>query len=479
MHPFDLRRRRVAFAASAAALATLMTSAAGAEPSPQRFSAPIDIAVPAPFVSLAVPPSVYAHAMQPELRDVRVVDVRGERVPFAWLAPLRSIPPPSELQREATLYPMPPRPADGTAWTAPVEVTVVGDRITVRRSASRALPAEPPRQSPGWLIDLGETPPGAPLPRRVRLRWEGSAEFSATYALETSDDLRTWRGAGTGQLMALQSSSGVLAQPWLALPDASGRFVRLAWIDRAAAPALLGATVFTPVLDHVARDPSSELAFTPGAVPPPRKGDTDASRSLDFDLGGDLPIVDLDLRFASGTRVAPVRLQGRSHADDAWRELGSGVFYRLERDGAVAEGPAIAIADRARFVRVVPDERAARLDARETRLVVHARLATLVFATTGTTPFRLLAGSIDAAEGALPITTLVPRLDDERSRFGRATLGAFSEEATVARAADDAERRARYRPWLLWAVLIVGVVVLGALVWRLARSGPATPPPSA
>jgi hypothetical protein len=32
------------------------------------------------------------------------------------------------------------------------------------------------------------------------------------------------------------------------------------------------------------------------------------------------------------------------------------------------------------------------------------------------------------------------------------------------------------RPWLLWAVLITGVIGLGALVWRLARSGPAQPP---
>jgi hypothetical protein len=37
------------------------------------------------------------------------------------------------------------------------------------------------------------------------LRWSGPAEFSAAYALETSADLRSWRGAPGGQVMSLQS----------------------------------------------------------------------------------------------------------------------------------------------------------------------------------------------------------------------------------------------------------------------------------
>ena len=306
---------------------------------------------------------------------------------------------------------------------------------------------------------------------------DGPAEFTATYGLECSDDLRTWRSAGSGQLMALRSNAGVLTQPWLALPTPCGRFLRLAWLERASAPVLLGATAYAPTLDHLAAEPSDALVFQPTSVPP-AQGARDSPRALDFDLGGELPIVSLELRFAGGTRVAPVRLQGRSRVEDAWRDIASGVFYRLERDGTVAESPAIAVSDHVRYVRVLPDERAAALPASEVSLVVHARLATLVFATTGPAPYLLLAGSVDAPAGALPLPTLVPRLDDERPRFGRATLGAFTEDAGAARAADDAVRQARYRPWLLWSVLLVGVAGLGALVWRLARNGAAPPPPA-
>ena len=216
---------------------------------------------------------------------------------------------------------------------------------------------------------------------------------------------------------------------------------------------------------------SRELTFAPSAEPTGPSGpDAVTARALHFDLGGDLPFVDLDLRFFGGTHVAPVRLQGRSRIDERWRELGSGVFYRLERDGVPTESPAIALATHAHFIRVIVDERAAPLDSQTTRLALHAQLASLVFATAGQPPFRLLAGSPDASDSALPAATLVPRLDEERQRFGRAELGAFAEDPEVARAAVRAAGIARLRPWLLWGVLIVGVVVLAALVWRLAGS---------
>ncbi|MEP7300995.1 MAG: DUF3999 family protein [Caldimonas sp.] len=465
-----------------AALAALIVGwvvgpVAAAEVQPYRYLAPIELVTAAPFVELALPPSAYGHVRQPDLRDLRIVDARGERVPFAVLAP-RPAPPASERLREATLYPLPPRPAAGQVWPSPVEVTVEGDRISVRRSTvPAARSASAAADSPGWLIDLGQSKAAEPPPRRLQMRWTGPAEFSATYAIETSTDLRTWRGVPGGQLLALQSATGVLAQPIVALPDAAVRFVRLTWLDPAGAPRLAGAASVAPAPDLLALEAATELGFAPGAEPAGGTG-KEAPGALHFDLGGELPLVDLELRFASGTRVAPVRLQGRSHPAEPWHELGGAVFYRLERAGAVAESPAIALPVGLRFLRVVADPRAAPLDPAETRLVVHARLASLVFAASGQPPYRLLSGSVDAPVGALPAATLVPQLDEERPRFGRATLGAFAEVPDAARAAAQAERMARLRPWLLWGVLVGGVVALAALVWRLARARPGAAPPA-
>ena len=461
----------------AASLLVVAAVAAAAEAQPHRYAAPIEIVQPAPFVELALPPAAYAYAMQGDLRDLRVVDSAGERVPFAMLAG-PAVAAASERIREATLFALPQRPPGNAAWPSPVEVTVDGDRISVRRSAAGTFPSTGAlRESPGWLIDLGALAAGEPAPRRLQLRWSGPAEFSAAYAIETSADLRSWRAGPGGQVMALQGASGALAQPIVGLADSSARFVRLTWLDVATAPVLTGAVAIAAAPGVVATGAASEFVFAASALPAGGVGkEAEPRGSLHFDLGGDLPLVDIDLRFASGTRVAPVRLQGRARAGDPWRELGTAVFYRIERDGKANEAPAVALPTSTRFLRVIPDERAAALDPSQTRLVVHARLASLVFASSGQAPFRLLAGSPDATAGALPATTLVPQLDEERKRFGQARLGAFAEAPDVALAVERAARDARFRPWLLWGVLLAGVVGLALLVWRLAKTGAAPSP---
>jgi hypothetical protein len=127
-------------------------------------------------------------------------------------------------------------------------------------------------------------------------------------------------------------------------------------------------------------------------------------------------------------------------------------------------------------LRVLPDERAALLDPAHTRLALKVQLANLVFAAQGKPPFALLAGSPQARPGALPASTLVPALDDERPRFGKATLGAWSEAADVTRAIESKERQAARRPYLLWTLLLVGVAALGGMVWQLSRSAADAPP---
>jgi hypothetical protein len=127
------------------------------------------------------------------------------------------------------------------------------------------------------------------------------------------------------------------------------------------------------------------------------------------------------------------------------------------------------VAAAARYLRLVPDRRAAALDPSRTKLEVKAQLASLVFAMQGSGPFRLEVGSSAPTPSALPATILVPGLESERSRFGRAVVGEWTEVAAVARAVDRDHRLAALRPWLLWSVLLAGIAGLALMVWRLAR----------
>jgi Protein of unknown function (DUF3999) len=301
-----------------------------------RYQAPIAVEKPGAFVLVPLSAAVYAHSLQVGLNDLRVVDARGDRVPFALLSPRGGQVTTTDQVREAAIYPLPPRPAADGTWAAPIEL-----------------------------------------------------EFSA------------------------------------------------------------------------------------GPKPPDAKDEADGeTRALYFDLGGALPIAQIELRWADGTHVAPVRIDGQTRAGDRWWPLGAGVFYRLDRGGVISTSGPLAVSATARYVRVTPDARAGTLDPARTRLVVWAQFASLLFAAQGQAPYSLLAGSVIAPSGSLPAATLVPSLDDERPRFGRAALGPWSEVAAVAREAEAARRRTLIRLGLLWTVLLGGVAGLAFMVWRLAR--PAT-----
>ncbi|MBL8342241.1 MAG: DUF3999 family protein [Rubrivivax sp.] len=504
----------------AAVLAAGVVAAAPAQPAAQdgagssaafRYHAPITIEQPGAFVRLALPASAYAMSRQANLADLRVLDARGERVPFALLGPRAREAHETVQARPAGLYPLPARQRADQDLASPLEVQVVGDRITVRRLARPAEPrparpagalattpaTEVPRAAPGWLFDLGEPRKGEPAARALRLAWAEPAEFTAAYELDLSDDLKQWRRAGGGHLLALKSAGGLLAQREVPLPApavssapaAPARFVRLRWADPAAAPVLTAAEQLRVQRGAVDLDAPTAMVVPPGPEPKgpstapmtattPGAG-TAAEGALHYDLGAVLPLVELDLPLPAGYRVAPVRVQGRARDGDPWRDLTQTVFYRIERGDGVDRPPPLALVASVRYLRLVPDARAGALPA--VPLAVRAQLQSVVFAPQGQAPFRLLAGSAEAPAGALPLATLVPALDSERARFGRAVLGGWSENEAAARAEIWQARLAAWRPALLWAVLLAGVGGLGWAVWRLARKegGPTASPSAA
>jgi hypothetical protein len=348
---------------------------------------------------------------------------------------------------------------------------VVISATTPAGTAGTALPAD--TAPPGWLIDtrpdtadsLATT--RAPAPLHLKLSWSGPAEFTAGYRLESSDDLKAWRAAGSGQLLSLSSASGALTQPLVALPWDSGRFVRLWWSEAAGAPKLTDVQVQPAAAAASIAEPATTLTLSPS--PASAKADVGTAPPIDFDLGAAMPLTQIELQLPNGNWVAPVVVQGRVKDSDPWTELARTVIYRLERGDRADVSPPLALASTTRYVRLITDDRVSALDPAATRLVAQVRLARLVFAAQGTPPFSLQAGNAMATSVALPVSTLVPDLDRERARLGSAKVGLWREVPGVADLRRSAALMARLRPLLLWAVLLLGVAGLGFMAWRLAR----------
>jgi hypothetical protein len=397
-------------------------------------------------------------------------------VPFALLPP-PTRPAPAELRRPVRLYPLPPLPdPTGRVQDTPLDIRIDGDQIRILRPGGQPAPAgSASRPSAGWLIDLGPRAAGAPSPTALELLWPDADDINAVADLSSSDDLRTWRPAGSGALLALRSTGGeTLRQARVPLSATVGRYLKLTWMDALQVPRLTGVQALTPTETEPASTQDEHLQF-------PALARAGGDRALQFDLGTVLPLRRIDLQLPPGTWLMPVRWQGRRDSQDPWQPIGAHVHYRLERHGDVAvSGPLVADA-RMRYLRALPDERAGAPDPAQVRLDVQMPPARLVFVAQGRPPYTLQIGLIGTAEasapapgpsaggGALPLHTLIADPEAERARFGRAELGPWQEDADAAHADERLRVTRTWRPWLLWGVLLAGVAALSGMVWRLTR----------
>ncbi|MDB5820339.1 MAG: rane protein [Rhizobacter sp.] len=394
-----------------ALMAAAPTTRAADDDDAFAWRAPIAVERPAAFVELPLDLATYAHLEQPGLVDLRIIDSQGRRVPFAVLPPLRPARPPEV--HDGRLYALPPGAASqGTAARAsPWTIELQDGRVVMRGGEAGASGMV---GSPGWVIDTSLPGRGAADPvatggssigafagsggaRTLTFEWHAAAEFTAAYSLDTSDDLKTWRAAGSGQLLSLSSAGDTLAQRVAALPEGHGRFVRLLWREPSTAPRLTGVKVSSDAtMSSVATSSTSAAAVTAdnegltrGEVAPSgavsvgsigsegstgstgaagsagrtntassggtssggtsgrgsstgisgASGRSDASAAtpagtIDFDLGAVLPLTQIELLLPQGNWVAPIVVQTRIGPTDGWVERTRTVVYRLERPAA-------------------------------------------------------------------------------------------------------------------------------------------------
>ncbi|TQV16709.1 DUF3999 domain-containing protein, partial [Xanthomonas perforans] len=132
--------------------------------------------------------AVYRTAHDAALRDVTVIDARGQELPTAWL-PMDAAPAAAVRRQRLPLFALPAgaAPANG-------DLQLIAERDAsgaVRRLEGRfATGAVAAGRGVSWLIDASAL---RDRPRALVLDWEGDMPVQAQVRVEGSDDLRDWR----------------------------------------------------------------------------------------------------------------------------------------------------------------------------------------------------------------------------------------------------------------------------------------------
>jgi hypothetical protein len=454
--------KRIALAMVLAALPALAQS-----PAEFRSNAEVTPTTRDALHRFTLPVEAYRDARR-DLADLRVFNSQGETVPFAIAGEADQA---REAPATAALAQFPVFGAPAGAQASNLDVSVRtrpdGTVISVRQ---RSRPA--PEQRPvAWLLDASAV--RSPLHALI-LDWEaGRGAEIVRVGIEASDDLKSWQTiASQAVLVRVEQGGQVLSQPRVEFARRTAKYLRVTGASQAfqlkSARAEMGGGVLP--LPREKRTYTATAGAKPGEYA--------------FDLGARLPVESVRVAFAVPNSVAPVDILSRDVESAEWRFVASGTFYRLTREGAELESPALDIGRRAdRYWMLRIDPRSGGVGASPPSLEVAWRAAQVVFVARGEPPFRVAFGSLgaartDATRTALPVSSLIPGYErNEEHKLPAAVVGAVQTVAVSGESWRKIVGDVSPRKLGLWSVLLLGVAFLGFMAWRLSRQMQA--PPSA
>lgn len=442
-----------------AALLVLQGPLHAADPRPRDFQwhATLDTGGRGGLVRVQLPADALGRLQSATAADLQVFDGGDQPVPFAITTP----PPAASAPRTTPAMAVLPLHATEPGQALPtgalqvkVDSNGAGQSVWVQLGGT---PASAGRRLPAALVDTralkdpitallvqGTLPANAP----VQIRASSSADLEHWTPVPLQGRIYRFEGNGAPSNDRLE-----LREP-LRLQD---RYLRLDWAGQEGVDVQAVAGVIA-----AAAPPPERPAVT---LPAPRP---DGTGALEWELPFRTRIAQLDIGTASANTLLPLRILGRNQVSEPWRPLGQAVVYRLGPAGQESVNrPAPLQHASVRWLRM---EATHGTRMAGVPLAVRAQFdpVEVVFVAGDKGPYRLAAGREAATNAALPLAMLAATTTN---RIADLPLVGVRD----ARSAPPAVRPGWMPQGLdtrtagLWAVLALGVLLLGAVAFSLLR----------
>jgi len=437
----------------------LAALSAMAQEAPASFAnqVPLSLSGQGPWYRLDLPLALQLGARQADLGDVRVFNAAGEPQAYALIhEPARHQQ--TEHQDSVKWFPLYDE-TDTAPGPPKVRVQTGPDGTLIQVEPEEELDAGE-EVLRGWLLDTSAIK--APL-TALSLDWSSEREGFQRFSIEASDDLQHWRPWGDGQVARLSFADERIEQHEVSLPGLTARYVRLLWQVPQSAPVLSQVLVHSSATTHVP---------PPLVWSEPIKGTRLKPDEYTWMLPAALAVERVQISLDQPNSLAPVDLYGRYDLNGSWEPLQSGLLYRLTQNSQDAVQNELPMGgETLRQLKVQVDARGGGLGAQAPTLRVAVRPVQVVFLARGAGPYRLAIGNPNATGAQLPLSTLMPGVDDQRL----SALGVAEPAATSVIIAPPPVAVGPGFDWKrlsLWSVLVLGVLLLAGMAWSLTRARP-------
>lgn len=428
----------------------------------------LELSAPSPpLAAVDLPLEVYRDSRSEGLYDVCVFNAQGQQVPHA----LAHAPPLPAAQAEAAAVPFFPISLQHAA--APLELSVTISRAAdgqVLALQSQSRPGQPAADAAqpvaAYVLDVRAVPHGVVA---ARFEWlDAPDELILPLSVESSADLIHWQSlAVEGGLLHLSHAGQRIEHDRVQWSPVSASFLRVRPLERQSFPAQLRAVRVEPA-------PSTPAAQRVRVESPGLAVGEPAAGVYRFDLGGEVPVEELELRLPEDNSVIAGELWSAARRDGPYQRLTQARFYRVLSSDRPLIGPRVSVfRQRVRYYELRVDRSRVGIGAGVPTLVTYHAPERLLFLRRGPAPFSLVYGRHDVRRqrfepeellGLLPARPdggvdepAVAQLGPRRSLGGPQLL-------------EPPPRKPPYKTYALWAVLIAGVGLLGFLAYRLSRS---------
>jgi len=439
--------------------AVLLPCAVSAKMQIGDFAYGVRVQLPAgtAIAAMDLPGQVYRNAFRSDLGDLRVFNAAGEPVPYMIrYARTRNAEPP---WRSLAFFPVsdPPNSEAG------------GYRIHVRTGPDGAIVRIDPQLTPSpsqavrtYLIDL------RPLRRslaRLRLEWPPQEKnWTATVRIDASDDLAAWTPVQSRATVAdIRYGGRRLLRNVIDLDRTARRYLRLRQLD--SGPAVHPIRILGRIHPEGRQAIRAVRKVTGRPLP-------DSPGVFEYRTAGAFPVDRVNLMFDQANSMAEAVLESRSGAHGSWKKRTRGLFYRIDLDGtSLVSDPLPVSMTMDREWRLTVDDPESTIGRGIPRLEISYRPHDLFFIARGSGPFTIAFGSSRAKPLKVNVAALFEGIGRRHEQGIERWVTPEREKIVLGgpRRLSPEPQPLPKRRIVLWSVLLLGVLVVAAMAWHLAR----------
>jgi hypothetical protein len=444
-------------------------STARAEPAslaPSDFAYGRELALPEstePVVQVELPLDVYRAMRGQGLSELMVFNARGTQVPHA-IRSLQKGPDGAPESVQLWHFPLTLAAAQSQRTTdlaLEVERNADGQviRLAAKSDPQKSGTGGAPQPIAAYILDARDLP-RALVGLHVTLA-DGADDRVLELRLEASEDLVSFTPVTVdGALIQLGHGGQRIDRDELSVAPTSAKFYRLRPARGPSFPSAVSAISATLAAAEAALR-FEKVVVEASATPKPGV--------FRFDLGGPVPVDRVEVELPEQNTIVNAELWSSEHEEGPYARAARAKLYRVQRKEAELKGPTLDLARRNhRYYELRVAATGGGVGHGKPVLATYHAPDQLLIMRRGDGPFTLAYGRYEGPSARFEADDILSLLPREAAAVPSATLGERKSLGGQERLVPPAPPPP-YKTYAIWAVLILGVALLGALAVQLAR----------